>query len=51
MVQTTLHITEDQKTRIDRLPRGISFSKMIRDNFDYIMEEYESRGNLNIKAV
>ena len=51
MVQTTLHINEDQKMRIDRLPRGISFSKIIRDNFDYVMKDYENVGKLNIKAV
>ena len=51
MVQTTLHINEDQKMRIDMLPRGISFSKIIRDNFDYVMKDYENVGKLNIKAV
>ena len=51
MVQTTVHLNEDQKERINKLPRSVSFSKLIREHFDYIMYDIENQNRLDIKAV
>ena len=51
MVQTTLHVTAEQKMRIDRLPRGVSFSMLVRNHFDDILFEYESKGKMVVKAL
>jgi len=49
MVQTTIHISKEQKERIDALPRNVSFSKLVRDSFDYILRDYERESI--IKAI
>ena len=51
MAQTTVHLNEDQKARIDNLPRKVSFSQLVRNNFDYIMYDHEHKNKLDIKAV
>lgn len=48
-VQTTIHISKEQKERIDALPRNVSFSKLVRDSFDYILRDYERESI--IKAI
>ena len=51
MVQTTVHLDEDQKKRLDNLPRNFSFSQLVREHFDYMMYDIENKYKLDLKAV
>ena len=46
--QTTIYLSDDQAARIAKLPRDVSFSKLIRDKFDIIMEGYEEKRSVNM---
>jgi hypothetical protein len=41
MKRTTLYLEDHQKEIVDGLPRGISFSKLVREHFNDIMEDYD----------
>ena len=43
MEQTTIYLTKAQKKRIGELPRHVSFSAMVRINFDVIMKSCEGK--------
>ena len=36
----TLYMTDQQGMQIDNLPRKVSFSELVRNKFDIIMEDY-----------
>ena len=48
--QTTIYLSEEQQKRIAKLPREISFSKLIREHFDVILEGYEENED-NVKMA
>ena len=48
--QTTIYLSEEQQKRIAKLPRDTSFSKLIRENFDVILEGYEENED-NVKMT
>ena len=51
MTQTTIYLSDEQRERIGMLPRGVSFSGIIREKFDLIMENYENKGKIVVKAI
>jgi len=51
IMRTTIYISDDQRERIAMLPRGVSFSAIIREKFDIIMEDYENEGKIVVKAT
>lgn len=50
-MRTTIYLSDDQRERIALLPRGVSFSGIIREKFDLIMEDYENEGKIVVKAM
>ena len=51
MTQTTIYLDDLQRERLSKLPRGVSFSKIVRDNFDYMLFPYENENKIFVKAV
>lgn len=49
--QTTIYLNDNQLQRIAELPRGVSFSGIIREKFDILMEDYENKGKIIVKAT
>jgi hypothetical protein len=43
MKRTTIYLEDTQKKRIDELPRSVSFSALVRANFDEMMKTYEGK--------
>ena len=50
-MRTTIYLSDEQRDRISKLPRGASFSKIIRENFNFIMYPYENENKIEVKAV
>lgn len=48
---TTIYVNDDQRARIKNLPRDVSFSGLIRDHFDLILEDYTEKKEDVIRKV
>ena len=50
MKRVTIYVEDEQRYRIDKLPRITSFSELVRDKMDLILEDYE-KTQVIMKAV